>query len=425
MTVKNKVYKFQVGEEIHIGNFHGTILELTTNKEGRKAYKYRCLKCGYEDGEKVETLIEKGFGCPCCANRIIVPGINDIPTTDSWMIPYFQGGEEEASLYSKSCGKEIVPKCPDCGRLVTKQTVNSIYTHKGISCVCKDGISFPNKIVYFIMEQLFNHQLIHCFKREYYVQSEDKFYDMYFETNNHEKFFVEMDGGIGHGFVIRNHDKFKSNKPKFYPSSMFKNDIIKEKIAQSLGINLIRIDCYYSDFEYIKNNIINSELINIVDLTQIDWAEVEKQSYSNLMKIICQYKKDNTDVFVKDAIKKFHVSSETIRKYWSLGNDLGWCVFDRKSEDVRSRKARTYFGQSCPVIIENVKTLEKITFDSVIDFVNRNSEYFVVPFTRKVITNKFKKCNNFIENYEGYNIYKLQKNCDRNHEKIREEKEII
>ena len=97
-------FKFSVGEEVHIGRFNGVILRCFRNNEGRKSYQYKCLKCAYDQGEKTEISIIKGFGCPCCANRIVIPGINDIPTTDPWMVPYFQGGYNEASYILKAAG---------------------------------------------------------------------------------------------------------------------------------------------------------------------------------------------------------------------------------------------------------------------------------------------------------------------------------
>ena len=401
--------KYQIGQEVHNKNFHAKITGITKIKGEHPKYEYICLNCGQKNSKDIYNA-EKGFGCPVCTNRIVIKGINDITTTDPWMVPYFQGGEEGASLYSKSCKKMITPKCPDCGRLVTKQTINNIYTHKGVSCVCKDGVSFPNKIIYFVMEQLLDNNQISYFDREYYIPKENKYYDMYFESNSSEKYFIEMDGGVGHGYVIQNHDKSKGCGLKAYPISMFRDDVAKEKLAESLNIKLIRIDCYCSDFEYIKNNIVNSELRDIVDLSSIDWVSVEKQSYSNLMKTVCDYKNDNPDAFVKEAASKFNLDPETIRVYWSKGNSLGWCTFNRKLEDTRSRKARKYFGQSCRVILENIKTLEQIEFDSISDFTRKNSEYFSKPLTKKMLENRFKKGNNFIENYEGYNIYKLKAN---------------
>lgn len=38
--------------------------------------------------------------------------VNDIPTTSPWMIPYFQGGEEEAKKYKNQSHQKITPICP-------------------------------------------------------------------------------------------------------------------------------------------------------------------------------------------------------------------------------------------------------------------------------------------------------------------------
>ena len=46
------------------------------------------------------------------------------------------------------------------------------------------------------------------------------------------------------------------------------------------------------------------------------------------------------------------------------------------------------------------------------DFIRKNISFFSEPFTKKTLSNRFKKNNDFIENYEGYNIYKLRRNCD-------------
>ena len=409
--MKQENYKYRIGDEIKSGNFHGIILDTRRNKDGRKSYKYKCLKCGYDQGEKTEISIEKGFGCLCCANRVVVKGINDIPTTDPWMVKFFQGGYEEASKYSRSCGKLITPICPYCGRTVTRQTVNSLYRHNGVSCVCKDGISFPNKVIYFLMEQLLKHNKISHFQREYRIPSHSKWFDMYFEKNQN-KYFIEMDGGIGHGDIIKKHQKNKDKNFKFYPVSMFRNDVMKDRIAEEMQIPLIRIDCYYSDFSYIKTQILRSDLNYIVNLQDIDWDTVEECSYSNLVKKVCEFKKENPEAFVKDAVSKFHLSAETIRTYWDRGNRLGWCQFDRESEHTRSRHARTYYGQSCPIIMTNTATGAIFSFDSVADFIRKNDQYFSIPLTRKRVQNLFKKNNDSIENYEGYTIQKLRRNCD-------------
>lgn len=41
---------------------------------------WKCLKCGYEYQQSVNNRTN-GVGCPCCANKVIVPGVNDLATT--------------------------------------------------------------------------------------------------------------------------------------------------------------------------------------------------------------------------------------------------------------------------------------------------------------------------------------------------------
>ena len=81
--------------------------------------------------------------------------------------------------------------------------------------------------------------------------------------------------------------------------------MIKDRIAEEMQIPLIRIDCYYSDFSYIKTQILRSDLNYIVNLQDIDWDTVEECSYSNLVKKVCEFKKENPEAFVKDAVSKF------------------------------------------------------------------------------------------------------------------------
>src|SRR5699024_1380543 len=154
--------------------------------------------------------------------------------------------------------------------------INNIYTKKGVSCPCSKGIRIPNKIIYFLIEQLLGKEKINFFQREYRVELQNKVIDIYFEKDEN-KYFIKMNGGLNHGEVIRKHQVGK----KIFSSKLFGNDMVKDRVADSLGIELIRIDCYYSDFVYIQNNLLCSKLSQIIDLGSVDWETIEKQSYSN------------------------------------------------------------------------------------------------------------------------------------------------
>ena len=124
-TYKIIPFKYQINEEISDIHRH---LKITSryvdfNKvKDKKYYKYRCLKCGYTDGVIDESHLVSGTGCSCCAGKIVVVGINDIPTTAPWMIPYFQGGYDEAKLYNCCNTKKILFKCPDCNTIMKQKS---------------------------------------------------------------------------------------------------------------------------------------------------------------------------------------------------------------------------------------------------------------------------------------------------------------
>ena len=50
----------------------------------KKRVHWRCKKCGYQWNSVVYA--RKKSGCPCCANRVVVEGVNDLSTTHPWLV---------------------------------------------------------------------------------------------------------------------------------------------------------------------------------------------------------------------------------------------------------------------------------------------------------------------------------------------------
>ena len=216
------------------------------------------------------------------------------------MVKYFQGGVEEASNYTKGSGKKFYPICPFCGKVSDKKfTPNKIRARHGFSCECKDGISMPNKIIRNIMDQALRQGMILSFEKEHLEYDKNgtmRKFDILFTSLNNKKYFVEMDGGY-HGEIIKRHRK---SKLVALPASIFLPDILKDEIAETLGIPMIRIDCYKSEVDYIKKNLIESDLSQIIDLEKIDWYEVEDFCFNNLMRDICDYKNEHPELFASE-----------------------------------------------------------------------------------------------------------------------------
>ena len=59
----------------------------------------------------------------------------------------------------------------------------------------------------------------------------------------------------------------------------------KDKLANEHDIEVIRIDCYPSEFEYIRQNVLqNSTLSKIFDLSSINWNKCDEFALSNRVK---------------------------------------------------------------------------------------------------------------------------------------------
>jgi hypothetical protein len=71
------------------------------------------------------------------------------------MIKYFQGGYDEAKLYTVGSHKEFYPICPDCNRVKNKpMMIKTLYRTNSIGCICSDKLSYPEKFIFELLKQL-------------------------------------------------------------------------------------------------------------------------------------------------------------------------------------------------------------------------------------------------------------------------------
>lgn len=314
-----------------------------------KRYKILCNRCGFDSGEyyingeyREEWWVteqdlkrddERRVNCPCCSSHIVVCGINDIPTTAPWMVKYFQGGYDEAMKYTSRSKKEIFPICPCCGTIINKPTkIDSIYALNGISCACNDKLSYPNKFAYYTFRQLkgqYNNYI-----REYTPKWAGYYsYDNYIEKDDKIIIF-EMDGGIGHG-------KYKY-KSKERDTEGLKRDQIKDKLAKEHNIIVERVDCFYSEFYYIKRNLENC-LNKYFDLSSIDWDLIEAQCrQANIYKEICEYYCNNKNVKQTDIAKHFNVGRKIVMSALKAGKKFGWCEYYTNKEQRNNNEEIVY-----------------------------------------------------------------------------------
>lgn len=341
-----------------------------TFKQNEKWYKYHCNKDNYE-AWIVESSIFANHGCQCCSGHVVVKGINDIPTTASWMIPYFQGGYDEAKLYTKHGGGNpnnrngnIYPICPNCGMIkAIKVNINNIYKKHAITCLnCSDGIKYPNKFAFKMLDILGME-----FKSEYSPDwIKPKAYDFYFKLNNKE-YILEMDGGLGHGNKVFNENEITSMET-------LQLDIFKDKIANKHGVEVIRIDCYYKKedrFDYIKSNILNSNQLNkLFDLSKVDFNKCNEFALSNRVKEACDLWNSGVSS-TKEISEIMNIGTTTAIKWLNLGSEINWCNYNSKLE--RDRQLR---NKSDSMKREIISIEKGIIFNSLAECVRISLKIF-------------------------------------------------
>lgn len=371
-------WEYEIGEKIINANKNMTIIDRKYDN-GRQYYKIKCNKCGFDCGEhfsnqifKEEMWVDKQRlqslkDCPCCGKStiIVVPGINDICTTDPWMISYFQDGEEEAKKYRSNSKRRIYPICPYCNTISKKsQIINNIKRNRGFLCTCNDKVSFPNKFIYYLFDQL--KENIDYFNIEFQPDWLKPYrYDLYFEVDN-KKYAIEMDGNIGHGNC-----KYKSNEKDF---EGLERDREKDRLSKENGVIVIRIDCLKSDFEYIKNNVIKC-LNNIVNLSVIDWNLLELKCLSNFTKEICECY--NKTLSLKETAKLLNISNGTIINALNKGNKFGWCNYTRLKEQkqVNIEKCIKIIDENPEYSVKDVAKCLNLKYTTVLDYLNGIGEY--------------------------------------------------
>lgn len=232
-----------------------------TSKSNKKAWWIG--NCGHE-WESVIITRANGVGCPYCAsNPKVLKGFNDMWTTNPELASLL-ANPEDGYKYTQSSNKKADWRCPNCEDIIKNKVIGNINI-RGLSCHrCNDGVSFPEKLMYLVLKELnIQFELQKKFK-----WSDNRIYDFYISSMN---------------LIIETHGTQHYTKNGFHTlggrtlEEEQANDKYKYDMAIVNGINeYIVIDCRYSDFGFIKNNILNSRLAELFDLSKVDWCQLNK-----------------------------------------------------------------------------------------------------------------------------------------------------
>lgn len=304
-------YYYNVGEVVE----NKLILEQIRMKKGsqskEKGYTYKCLRDGYI-GEKSEVQLRKGGGCPICYGRTIMKGINDITTTHPHLVKYFVKIEDCYTLGYGS-GKKARLKCPICGTEKI-MTVNTFVKY-GLACAtCSDGISYPEKFVSSLLTQL-NIK----FKTQYnHSWSEGRRYDFYLYEKN---------------IIIETHGEQHYKRKKHYMQRTLKdeqlNDLLKEVLAVgNLGCCYVQLDCRKSELNWIKESVINSNLLTLLGATkeEVNWEECDKNAIHSKIKEACDLWNSGIKS-TKEIASIINVHRGTVNSYLKQCDKMGMCNY--------------------------------------------------------------------------------------------------
>lgn len=280
-----------------------------------KRIKCQCVIDGYM-WNPFAYNIACGSGCPVCANDTVMVGVNDLCTTHPEIAKLLANFEDGRNV-TYGTTKKLKWICPDCGKLRNDTPKNII--NFGVRCInCSDHISFPNKVVYNLLWQIeadfFSEK---SFDYSVNENGNKVIYDFYIPSKN---IIIEVHGAQHYVRQIHNDARTVQEEQE--------NDKYKMNLAITNGIEenkYIVIDACCTDFDYIKSNIIDSNLSKYYDLSAVDWSKVFEDSlHSIVLKASSLW---NEGYKTCEIAEKLHKSVSCIISLLKQGNKIGECNY--------------------------------------------------------------------------------------------------
>lgn len=280
-----------------------------------------CMTCKSEYDAKLNNRTSGGCNCPYCTGQK-VNNSNCLWTTHN-DVARLLANHKIGYLVTAGTGKKAKFTCPDCGD-VDEKSIKSI-VRNGFSCSkCSDGFSFPEKVMIELLSQTkvdFKTQMI-------FKWSKNKRYDFYIPSLG----IIETHGNQHYEDTNFIHLSGKSLNEEQ------ENDQFKERLARENGVeNYIVINCSKSDINFIKENILSSEFVNLIDLSNINWLKCHEYACTSLVKKTCELW-NTTKMTVSEIGKVLNIDKTTARRYLKQGTDLAICTYNHDESMKRSSK---------------------------------------------------------------------------------------
>ena len=286
----------KIGEKRIINRYR---LKIGKDEITKKFYDCQCLLCGDILLKIEECNIHKNQYCYGCHN---------IEKTHPDIAKLIIGDCKGLTHNDK-----VVWKCPHCNQL-NNSFLGSLIKKEKLPCkYCSDGFSYGEKIFNNAMRQISNTYE----SRKKFIWSGGKEYDGF-----DKDIFMEI-----HGAQHYKND-FSAIGGRTVEEEQ-ENDKFKELLAWKYHKNIIdyiAIRADKTDFDYIKNNIMNSRLNKYYDLSCINWNEIHNivNGTSLVHDVVENY---NLGYTLSEIATKFNISVETVRRYIKRGEEIGLCKY--------------------------------------------------------------------------------------------------
>lgn len=322
--IKTHDFKYQIGEIVDTKEGKLKILKQYFKHRPRKyngkildgihkCYDMECLACHGVIEEFEEAKIDTLVNCPYCSKHRLLVGFNDMWTTHPEQAALLKNPEDGYKYMYSANKPQLEWLCPYCKEEIVK-TPNDIST-KGLCCPnCKNKSTYPNRFMYYFIKQLTSNVA----REKTFPWSDGRRYDVFFDNE----------------CICEAHGLQHYEEQKVFTNRTFEeeqeNDSIKEELATQNGIKeYIVIDCRYSDFEYIKKNVLHSRFNELYDLSIIDWVKLENDVNNNIF--IEAANLWNSGIHDPEIIANtLDIYQNNLHQILGRAKELGLCDYDTK-----------------------------------------------------------------------------------------------
>lgn len=240
-----------------------------------KLINWVCPKCGY----KWKTRVLNKRGCPCCSNRVVVAGINDLATTHPKLAAewdYEKNGDLTPQKVTHGSGKKVFWKCP----IGNSYRASILHRSSGTNCpICNSGrqTSFAEQALFFYIKKI-HPDAINRYNEIF--ENRRMEVDIYIPSM---KTAIEYDGAFWH----KNKRKLEQEKYKICRQKGIK--LIRLREGEDYNSRGIADSCYHTDH---MDNIQNLE--NIITFFLRSLEKFNAKYISHPLKI--DLKRDNFEI---------------------------------------------------------------------------------------------------------------------------------